>query len=156
MYSSLWKSSRFLQLLRPAEFSHPCYTLSELVQENFSFLTNITSRAKVLPLTRRFVFLVFFFLSVLVCYLTRVRGWTVWTLPRYRHVPGGLLHHLHDCALRLCHLHQWSAGCRGSLLYPLHICTLTWCPCGKAAWFGGNHHRTSFWEGWMVDKYHSD
>lgn len=133
MYSPLRKSSHFLQFLRPAEFSHPRYTLS--VQGNFSFLIQQhqhywqgQSSASYQELC---VF--FFFLTVLVCYLTRVCGRTVWTLPRYRHVPGGLLHHLHDCALGLCHLHQWSAGCRGSLLYPLHISTLTRCPCGKAA-----------------------
>lgn len=121
-----------------------CLNLSRETWASLCSSTDITGRVNVLPLTRHFVFC-FFFLTVLVCYLTRVCGWTVWTLPRYRHVPGGLLHHLHDCALGLRHLHQWSAGCRGSLLYPLHICTLTRCPCGwekLVRWFGSGQRST--------------
>lgn len=90
-----------------------------------SSITVTTVKAKVLlfdQLTRCSVFC----LTVLVFCLTRLRGGTVRTLPRYCHVPGGLLHHLHDCAVGLCHLHQWSLGCRGSLLYPLYLCFITW------------------------------
>lgn len=41
------------------------------------------------------------------------------TLPVHRHVPGGLLYHHDDRALRLCHLHQWGFRCWRCLLYPL-------------------------------------
>lgn len=56
---------------------------------------------------------------ILLCFspsrLCRGAGWTLWG---HRYVPRGLLHHLHDCAVRLCRLHQRSAGRWRSLLYP--------------------------------------
>lgn len=67
-------------------------------------------------------------LTAVVFCLTRLCGGTVRTVPSHCHVPGGLLHHLHDRAVSVCHLHQWSPGCWGSLLYPLHTHThtITW------------------------------
>lgn len=63
--------------------------------------------------------LIHVYVCVFFCFSCRIRSWPCWTVSRYFHVPGSLLHHLYDCAISLCHLHQWSLGCWGSLLYPV-------------------------------------
>lgn len=118
-----WKHSYFRFL---AAVSHSRLTSSLLYVWALPFLMfkhiNITDKAKLL-LSPRWTGTEM--LSVLLFCLTRFCGGTGWTLSRSCHVSGGLLHHLHDRAIRLCHLHQWSPRCWGSLLYPLYLCITT-------------------------------